>query len=81
MRCKEKMRQKHKHVVGIHDQPSKFMLKEEVNGNDGTQLFISLHILSNNNSSISNIKSNQTYLTPNASSSEAGLFWFSLEPI
>ena len=74
MQCKEKMRQKHKHVVGIHDQASKFTLKEEVNGNDGNQLFYFLHIPSNNNSPISNIKSNQTYLTPNAFSSEAGLF-------
>ena len=74
MQCKEKMRQKHKHVVGIHDQASKFMLKEEVNGNDDTQLFYSFYIPSNNNSPISNIKSNQTYLTSNAASPEVGLF-------
>ena len=72
---------KHKHVVGIHDQASKSTLKEEVYGNDDTQLFISLHIPSNNNSPISNIKSNQTYLTPNAFSSEVCLFWFISEPI
>ena len=65
---------KRKHVLGIQDQASKFMLKEEVNGNDGNQLFYFLHIPLNNNSPISNIKSNQTYLTPNAFNSEVGQF-------
>ena len=74
MRCKENMRQKHKHVVGIHDQASKFMLKEEVNGNDKNQSFYSFHIPSNNKSPIFNITPNQTYLTPNAFNSKVGLF-------
>ena len=65
---------KHKHVVGIHDQESKFTLKEEVNGNDNNQSFYSFHIPSNNNSPISNIKPNKTYLSPNAFISEAGPF-------
>ena len=65
---------KHKHLLGIHDQASKFTLKEEVNGTDGNQLFYSLHVPSNNSSPISNIKPNQTYLSPNAFISEVGPF-------
>ena len=62
---------KHNHIAGIHDQASKFTLKEEANGNEGNLLFYSFHVPQTNSSPISNIKPNQTYLTPNALNSEA----------